>query len=85
MAQMSNATMASSMSAGLYMFFFIASPVSVTAAAVRTLADDSNPASADSVNGMACNEMSFESARDHERPYTTRPHAQNGPFYDHLT
>lgn len=60
---MSNAAMARPMSTGLYMFFFIARLFLLRQPQSGLSADDSIPTSANSVNGLLCNEMSFGCAQ----------------------
>ena len=60
---MSNAAMARPMSTGLYIFLFIARLFLLRQPQSGLWADDSNPASASSVNRLLRNEMSFGRAQ----------------------
>ena len=74
---MSNAARARPVSTGLYMFFFIARLFLLPQPQSGLSADDCNPASASSVNGLLRNEMSFRCAQP--RPCAPTPGSRAQP------
>ena len=69
---MSNAAMARPMSTGLYLFFFIVRLCLLRQPQHGLWATDSNPASANSVNGSHVMKCHSNTGQDHKRRHTAQ-------------